>query len=177
MMLKYVVQFNIFWLDPEAPESFPRGLLDAMGDDAYSLAPLAVRKRALDDIKARTRLDMEAAALQPLQPLDAIDEIEPVSAGKLEESCDDDTVTRTGEFLRLPVSDLLPTSISAHTLHHRPWSVYRKCFRIFEGSTTTASGAGHDMRVRTSSRQVALAPRRTIMTELHMYIYKSVRYR
>jgi hypothetical protein len=106
-VLNSSVQFNILWLSPEAPETFPRGLLNAMEDDAYALAPLAVRQRALDDIQARTRLDMEAAALQPLQPLDDINEAPPASTNlndKAEESYDEDTVTRAGEFLRLPVS-------------------------------------------------------------------------
>lgn len=105
MLLKCLAQFNVFWLDPEAPESFPRGLLDAMEDDAYTLAPLAVRQRALHDIQARTRLDMEASALQPMQPLDVIDEDNSTSKnpGTLEDSYDEETVGRTGNFLRLPV--------------------------------------------------------------------------
>jgi hypothetical protein len=98
----------VYWLNPEIPETFPRGLLDALEDDAYALAPLAVRKRALDDIQARTKLDMQADSLQPLQPLDVTDDADdrlPTQVPKLkpEDEFDGKTVTRASEFLRQSV--------------------------------------------------------------------------
>jgi hypothetical protein len=101
-------QFNVFWLNPEAPDTFPRSLLDAMEDDAYVLAPLAVRQRALDDIQARTRLEMQDNALQPLQALDSVDGDDGApgpkpSHAQLEPEYDDETVSRASEFLRLSV--------------------------------------------------------------------------
>jgi hypothetical protein len=101
-------QFNVFWLNPEAPDTFPRSLLDAMEDDAYVLAPLAVRQRALDDIQARTRLEMQGNALQPLQALDLVDGDDGApgpkpSHAQLEPEYDDDTVNRASGFLRLGV--------------------------------------------------------------------------
>jgi hypothetical protein len=63
-------QFNILWLDPENAETFPRGLLDALEDDALILARAVARKHAEDDIEARLRAQMRADALQPLDEIE-----------------------------------------------------------------------------------------------------------
>jgi hypothetical protein len=98
-------------MNPEAPESIPRPLLDALEDDAYTLAPLAVRQRALEDVQARLRTDMQADALQPLAPLDEVDadtgkatlKPSPSALGS-EQDFDEETVERAREFLRQNVS-------------------------------------------------------------------------
>jgi hypothetical protein len=106
LLLKYgLSQFNVFWLNPEVPETFPRGLLDALEDDAYTLASLAVRQRARDDIEARLRASMQADALQPLQPLDGEDELvtKPQHRQGADETFDEETVEQAKIFLRSKV--------------------------------------------------------------------------
>jgi len=71
-------QFNRFWLDPENPESFPPGLLEAL-EQSLSTSPSGVPDPGPSDITisgwgvepdagtaARLKTQMQADALQPL---------------------------------------------------------------------------------------------------------------
>jgi hypothetical protein len=95
-------QFNVFWLNPEASETFPPGLLDALEDDAYVLAPSVARRRTQEDTEARLREQMRADALQPL---DAEGDV--VGLDKTQDaSFSTETVEETKAFLRASVSRL-----------------------------------------------------------------------
>ncbi|KAI0663047.1 hypothetical protein C8Q70DRAFT_931046 [Cubamyces menziesii] len=66
------IQFNVLWLNPEHPETFPDGLLDALDDPA--LVASIQRQRADHSIEGRLRAKMQADALRPLKSsLDDVD--------------------------------------------------------------------------------------------------------
>lgn len=66
------LQFNVLWLNPEHPETFPEGLLDALDDPA--LVASIQRQRADHSIEGRLRAKMQADALRPLKSsLDDVD--------------------------------------------------------------------------------------------------------
>ncbi|KAI0334765.1 hypothetical protein GY45DRAFT_1431268 [Cubamyces sp. BRFM 1775] len=66
------IQFNVLWLNPEHPETFPEGLLDALDDPA--LVASIQRQRADHSIEGRLRAKMQADALRPLKSsLDDVD--------------------------------------------------------------------------------------------------------
>ncbi len=65
-------QFNVLWLSPEHPETFPEGLLDAL-DDPVLVATIQ-RQRADHSLEGRLRAKMQADALRPLKSsLDDVD--------------------------------------------------------------------------------------------------------
>ncbi|KAI0370278.1 hypothetical protein BV20DRAFT_995525 [Pilatotrama ljubarskyi] len=103
------IQFNVLWLNPENPETFPEGLLDALDDPA--LVASIQRHRADHSIEGRLRAKMQADALRPLKSsLDDVDDEgggdadkpelrkSPYSAEELEEAL---------QFLRLNPQDRL----------------------------------------------------------------------
>ncbi|KAI0356638.1 hypothetical protein OH77DRAFT_1436266 [Trametes cingulata] len=59
------IQLNVLWLNPENPETFPEGLLDALDDPA--LVASIQRHRADHSIEGRLRAKMQADALRPLK--------------------------------------------------------------------------------------------------------------
>lgn len=67
------VKFNVLWLNPENPDAFPEGLLDALDDPALVTA---LQQQSRDDtIEGRLKAKMRADALQPLAtPLGADDD-------------------------------------------------------------------------------------------------------
>ncbi|KAI0637805.1 hypothetical protein C8Q77DRAFT_1048037 [Trametes polyzona] len=66
------IQFNVLWLNPESPETFPEGLLDALDDPALTAA--IQRQRPDHSLEGRLRAKMQADALRPLKgSLDDVD--------------------------------------------------------------------------------------------------------
>ncbi|EJF62970.1 hypothetical protein DICSQDRAFT_56917 [Dichomitus squalens LYAD-421 SS1] len=59
------IQFNVLWLNPESPETFPEGLLDALDDPA--LVTSIQQRQAGHSIEGRLRAKMQADALRPLK--------------------------------------------------------------------------------------------------------------
>lgn len=131
-------QFNVLWLNPEVPESFPPGMLDALGDDAYTLAAPAVRQRALEDVQARLRASMQAHALQPLQPMGTDDDGAPERPDlrKVGEAFSEEDVEDAREFLRCDVSGSLPSFQWAVALMRRTGTG-----AAGEGAAVPAAGA------------------------------------
>ncbi|KZT26980.1 hypothetical protein NEOLEDRAFT_1131478 [Neolentinus lepideus HHB14362 ss-1] len=81
--------FNVLWLNPNHPDAFPEGLMDALADDP-AVATMR-RRREQDDIEARLRKQMKADALQPLSDDDSpakpsAEEKAPLSSEELEEA-------------------------------------------------------------------------------------------
>lgn len=96
-------KYNVLWLDPEDPETFPAGLVEALEQRTSFTMPPPRDPRRHDDIEGRLRKQMHADRLRSLHPSDddstATRAAEPeFDAGTLEEAC---------QFLRLPARDRL----------------------------------------------------------------------
>lgn len=102
MLMVILIQFNILWLNPHNPESFPEGFIDAL-DDTRLVA--ALQQQQVDDtIEGRLSARMRADALQPLTILDSDG---PQPATKLEPSRSphsQDDIKEATQFLQLSVS-------------------------------------------------------------------------
>jgi hypothetical protein len=110
----------VFWINPEVPETIPPQLLRALGEDAYVLAPMAVRQRALNDVQARLHLNMKSDALEPELPLDVVEETRPQEEVTISsEDFDEETIAKATAFLRLSVSShpLIPYFQIPHINH------------------------------------------------------------
>ncbi|KAI0921567.1 hypothetical protein AcW1_004500 [Taiwanofungus camphoratus] len=98
-------EFNILWLNPHNPESFPEGFIDAL-DDTRLVA--ALQQQQVDDtIEGRLSARMRADALQPLAILDSDG---PQPATKLEPSRSphsQDDIKEATQFLQLSAKDRL----------------------------------------------------------------------
>lgn len=98
----------MLWINPEVPETIPSQLLQALGEDAYILAPTVVRQRALNDVQTRLHLSMKSDALEPELPLDVDEETGPEEKPTTPvDSLDEETVAKAATFLRLSVSEAL----------------------------------------------------------------------
>jgi hypothetical protein len=70
-----VPQFNVLWLDPINPDTFPAGLLDAVSASTAAAATATTwsGKGEERSIEGRLREQMHADALQPLDNVDVDD--------------------------------------------------------------------------------------------------------
>ena len=102
-------QFNVLWLNPEDPETFPEGLLDALDDPA--LVAAVQRQRADHSLEGRLRAKMQADALRPLKAsLDDVDADEDATADKAElrsSPYSEEELQEAVQFLRLGVRALI----------------------------------------------------------------------
>lgn len=97
-------QFNVLWLNPTNPDTFPEGFLDALDDPV--VVQFLQQKQAHDPLEGRLRARMQAERLQPLASLDDEDADEtelkvnntPYSEEELKEAT---------QFLRLTVRIVL----------------------------------------------------------------------
>jgi hypothetical protein len=87
-------QFNVLWLNPQLPESFPEGLLDALSE--HTSIAIIPSTRDPTSVEARLRLQMQRDALRPL----AEDDSEPIAGVSLYPS---ETIQEAVEFLQLSV--------------------------------------------------------------------------
>jgi len=113
------VKFNVLWLNPNNPEAFPPGLIDAL-DDPEVLANL--KQQHFDhSIEGRMRQKLKADALNPLD--DDLDDPDATSSSRdhLNEYSEEDLQEVT-QFLRLPAKDRL--SLVLEYLRRR----YAYCF-------------------------------------------------
>ena len=99
------VQFNVLWLDPENPESFPEGLLDALDDPAVVVA--IERQRGDHSIEGRLKAKMQTDALRPLESsLDDADDTTDAAADKTalrSSPYSEEELQEVTQFLRLGV--------------------------------------------------------------------------
>ncbi|EIW61709.1 uncharacterized protein TRAVEDRAFT_70009 [Trametes versicolor FP-101664 SS1] len=104
------IEFNVLWLSPEHPETFPEGLLDAL-DDPVLVATIQ-RQRADHSLEGRLRAKMQADALRPLKStLDDVDaDADDSSADKaelLKAPYSEEDLGEALQFLRLNPRDRL----------------------------------------------------------------------
>jgi len=101
------VKFNVLWLNPDDPQSFPEGLIDSL-DDPGLVAALQ-RQRVDDTFEGRLRAKMRADALQPLTT--SLDEDETQADSKNPElrgsPNSEDEIEEATQFLRLQAKDRL----------------------------------------------------------------------
>ena len=102
-------QFNVLWLNPEDPDTFPEGLLDALDDPA--LVAAVQRQRTDHSLEGRLRAKMQADALRPLKAsLDDVDADEDAAADKAElrsSPYSEEELQEAVQFLRLGVRALI----------------------------------------------------------------------
>jgi len=99
-------EFNILWLNPDNPATFPEGLLDALEDS--ELVATLQRRQAGDSIEGRMRARMQADALQPLTSAlddDSASGIEKPELRKVPYS--EEEIQEATQFLRLCAKDRL----------------------------------------------------------------------
>lgn len=99
-LLSYLsfTQFNRFWLDPENPESFPPGLLEAL-EQSLPASPSGVPDPGPSDITKSTRGGgPDAATAARLKAQIQADALRPLSTGSVgcDEGEDDDRPLRMG---------------------------------------------------------------------------------
>ncbi|PSR73628.1 hypothetical protein PHLCEN_2v10547 [Hermanssonia centrifuga] len=98
-------EFNVLWLNPNNPETFPEGFLDELDDPELVLS---LQKRQPDgSIEGRLKARMQADALQPLTSLE---DDTPTASKKAEPrpiSYSEEDVKEAVQFLRLNANDRL----------------------------------------------------------------------
>lgn len=133
-------QFNVLWLNPQDPDSFPEGLMVALTE--YSSRASENQELSSDAATpSRLRLQMQADALRPIAGLDEDD---------VEESTPDDTEIFSSEtieeaiqFLRLNVRTTYYVSFVVQMHFNFSCRLKIDCgwyFHISATSTHTASG-------------------------------------
>ncbi|KAI0751355.1 hypothetical protein C8Q80DRAFT_1156875 [Daedaleopsis nitida] len=101
------IQFNVLWLNPDSPETFPDGLLDSLDDPA--LVNSIQKQHADHSIEGRLREKMQADALRPLtSSLDDVDAADGDDKAALRNPpyCEED-LQEAVQFLRLGAHDRL----------------------------------------------------------------------
>lgn len=96
------LQFNVLWLNPANPDTFPEGLLDELDDPELILS--LKQQRPDHSIEGRLRARMLADALQPVASLDddeASTAVQPEALRKTPYSEED--IKEAVQFLRLTV--------------------------------------------------------------------------
>ncbi|RPD61927.1 hypothetical protein L226DRAFT_560632 [Lentinus tigrinus ALCF2SS1-7] len=101
------IQFNVLWLNPESPETFPEGLLDALDDPA--LVASIQRHQTDHSLEGRLRAKMQAEALRPLKSsLDDVDADDGTEKAELRQSpYSEEDLQEAVQFLRLGAQDRL----------------------------------------------------------------------
>lgn len=120
-------QFNVLWLDPINPDTFPPGLLDAVATSTAAAAAAAATspvawssdKGEERSVEERLREQMRADALQPLDDDEDVDDVasSPKNAGFNSEShLPQKWIEDAAQFLRLNVSIMVHLRPSAVVL-------------------------------------------------------------
>lgn len=99
------MQFNVLWLDPRNPETFPSGLIDAL--ELHTALAISgsdeERERHGDSLKARLRRQMQADSLRPLDFGDDDDPSTTTALSKAESQFSQEVLEEAAQFLRLQV--------------------------------------------------------------------------
>lgn len=94
-------QFNVLWLNPANPDTFPDGFIDALEDPEVLLA--LKRQQHDGSIEGRVRARMQADALQPINSLDD-DETADIAKTELAKTpYSEEDIKEAAQFLRLTV--------------------------------------------------------------------------
>ncbi|KAM5535641.1 hypothetical protein V8D89_010628 [Ganoderma adspersum] len=101
------IQFNVLWLNPESPETFPDGLLDALDDPA--LVTAIQQRQAGHSLEGRLRAKMQAEALRPLKStLEDLEDEGGIEKAELRKSpYSEEELQEAVQFLRLGTQDRL----------------------------------------------------------------------
>ncbi|KAL4241572.1 G patch domain-containing protein 11 [Abortiporus biennis] len=100
------LKFNILWLNPHNPDTFPEGLIDALNDEL--IAASLHHKDVETLMEDRLRAGMKADALQPLPDLtEDADEEKEKGARSRKTPYSEDDVEEARQFLRLTATDKL----------------------------------------------------------------------
>ncbi|KAA1466132.1 RNA-binding domain-containing protein [Dentipellis sp. KUC8613] len=97
------ISYNVLWLNPDKPDSYPAGLLEALAE-RWTLVPDA-RVDPKISVQERLRSQMEADALQPLADLD--DDAPPKVKHVQESMFSPEQLEKAVQFLSLPPQDKL----------------------------------------------------------------------
>jgi len=100
--------FNILWLNPQNPDSFPEGLLDALTD--HSSGALPNQKHTEESSQSRLRRQMQADALRPVAS--GLDEDDLEESRHVMEIFTSETIEEAIQFLRLNAQDRLQLVLS-----------------------------------------------------------------
>ncbi|KAI0721874.1 hypothetical protein C8T65DRAFT_565447 [Cerioporus squamosus] len=101
------IHFNVLWLNPESPETFPEGLLDALDDPALVAS---IQRHQVDySLEGRLRAKMQADALRPLKSsLDDVDADDSAEKPELRKSpYSEEELQEAVQFLKLGAQDRL----------------------------------------------------------------------
>lgn len=96
------MQFNVLWLNPMHPDTFPEGFIDALDDPA--LVQALQRHRPHDLLEGNLRARMQADALQPLSSLEDDEEAVTSKPAPSKTPYSEEDIKEAEQFLRLAVS-------------------------------------------------------------------------
>jgi hypothetical protein len=155
----------VLWLDPNNPDTFPLGLVDALDDPevVYALK----RQQQDGGIEGRLRARMQADALQPLSS--ALEDDEMGERAKAEHSkiaYSEEDLKEAVQFLRLSVRVCFFMSVSddarvpTYMCHGRPRIVSSLCLTTSAGGTHIVSGAVQSMKTKKIWSKTVLASTR-----------------
>lgn len=102
MASDFTIQFNVLWLNPHNPDTFPEGLIDALEDP---LVLTTIRHSRADNasIEGRLRAKMQVDALRPIQASLEEDEPAPDKAMLSKTAYSEEEIEEATHFLRLSV--------------------------------------------------------------------------
>lgn len=104
--LHILLQFNVLWLNPEDPDTFPEDLVDLLEDDVLSQHLDKLRYQGT--VEGRLRARTQADALQPIKPGSELEidteESGPSKAGVRDVPYTEDDIEECTAFLKLSVS-------------------------------------------------------------------------
>jgi hypothetical protein len=144
------LQFNVLWLDPDDPESFPKGLIDALEQQTPVLKiQHSGREYRKSSIETRLRMQMQEDALQPLS-ITLDDDTDSELRKTTGQDYTSDTIQEAAGFIRLDVCAMSPLKYACLTSwscrHQIDWHC---CLRIYATSMLTAFGAGPNTATKT----------------------------
>jgi len=102
--------FNVLWLNPQTPDSFPEGLMDAINITDQSFGTLSDQRHADESAQSRLRRQMQADALRPVTS--GLDEDSLEGSHHVTEIFTSETIEEAIQFLRLNSQDRLRLVLS-----------------------------------------------------------------
>jgi hypothetical protein len=103
VLIVFRMQFNVLWLNPNNPDTFPPGLIDALTIHGNTSIE---SERQGDSMQSRLRKQMQADALQPINDdgdLVDVQEVKMKSSVLAENNYSVELLEEATQFLRLQV--------------------------------------------------------------------------